>query len=386
MDFPSRVLEVVRSVAGDNAVLHEPEISGNEWLYVKDCLDTGWVSTAGTYVARFEEELATFIGAQHAIATINGTAALHISLLLAGIKSGDEVLIPALTFVATANAVVYCGAYPHFVDSDEITLGIDVDKLRLHLSEIAKKTEEGCINRVTGRRIGALVCMHTFGHASNLDGLLGVCEEWQLPLIEDAAESLGTYYKDLHTGNYGKLAAFSFNGNKTVTTGSGGAIVTNDEDLAQAARHLTTTAKIPHRWAYEHDEIGFNYRLANINAAVGCAQLERVNDFLHRKRLLAYRFREAFAALDGVSFFSEPKHSKSNYWLNAILLDKEYVDHRDTVLQTLNEAGLMVRPIWKPLDKLPIYASCPAGDLVVSHDLAHRIINIPSSPILADRI
>ena len=281
------VVKALASVVRPPAALHEPEIAGNEWTYVKECLDTGWVSSVGSYVDRFEAMIAEQTGAKHAIATVNGTAALHACYTLAGVKAGDEVIVPTLTFVGTANAVAYLGAAPHFADSDERTLGLDPVSLEEHLSDIAEVRDGACVNRISGRPIKAVVAVHLYGHPADLDALAAVCRRFDLTLIEDAAESIGSYYKGRHTGNHGRLAALSFNGNKIVTTGGGGAILTNDDALAAIAKHLTTTAKRPHAWAYDHDRVGFNYRMPNINAAMGCAQLERLEDMLERKRTLA---------------------------------------------------------------------------------------------------
>ena len=283
---PNLVVEALASVVPAPAELHEPEIAGREWEYVKECLDTGWVSTAGAYVDRFETMLADVTGVAHAVAIVNGTAALHAALALAGVEAGDEVIVPTLTFVATANAVAYLGARPHFADSEEKTLGLDAAKLADHLERITDIQGGRCINTHTGRPIRAVICMHTFGHPVDLDVLTEVCRRFGLVLIEDAAESLGSYYKGRHTGAWGRLSVLSFNGNKTVTTGGGGAILTNDADLARAARHLTTTAKMPHDWEFVHDQIGYNYRMPNVNAAIGCAQLERLGDFVERERRL----------------------------------------------------------------------------------------------------
>lgn len=363
-------------------VLHEPAFQGNEWAYVKECLDTGWVSSVGKFVDRFERELAEFTQARHAVAVVNGTAALHIALKLVGVEPGDEVLAPALTFVATANAISYCGAIPHFVDSEVRTLGMDPAKLRDYLLEMVELRPEGSFNRLTGRRIKAIVPMHTFGHPVDLDPLLELSERFQIEMVEDAAESLGSYYKGRHTGNWGRVAALSFNGNKIVTTGGGGAILTNDPDLASLAKHLTTTAKIPHRWAFFHDHVGYNYRLPNLNAALGCAQLEQLPGFVERKRALAARYQHAFSEITGLSFVQEPEFAKSNYWLNAILLSPEHASLRDELLERLNDAGWMSRPVWALMSELSMYAACPAMDLSVARDLERRIINLPSSAVL----
>ncbi|MEI7818214.1 MAG: LegC family aminotransferase, partial [Desulfuromonadales bacterium] len=331
--------------------LHEPRLNGNEWTYVKECLDTGWVSSVGKFVDRFEEELAAYTGVKRAVAVVNGTAALHVCLLLAGVKAGDEILMPALTFIATANAISYCGAIPHFIDSEESTLGVDPFKLNRYLEEIAELRAGGCFNRLTGHRIKAIVPMHTFGHPVDLDPLVNICRRFDITLIEDAAESLGSFYKGRHTGQWGLLSALSFNGNKTITTGGGGAILTNDEDLGLLAKHITTTAKTPHRWKFNHDMIGYNYRMPNINAALGCAQLEQLPDFLTAKRDLAERYRKAFTEIPGISFFSEPANSQSNYWLNALLLDEGHAGRRDAFLEATNNAGIMTRPVWSLMNK-----------------------------------
>lgn len=362
--------------------LHEPNFGGNEWAYVKECLDTGWVSSVGKFVDRFEEELAAYTGVKRAVAVVNGTAALHVSLLLAGVKANDEVLIPALTFIATANAVSYCGAIPHFIDSEELTLGVDPRKLNIYLEEIAEQRPDGCYNRLTGRRIKAIVPMHTFGHPVDLDPLSEVCQRYGIVMIEDAAESLGSFYKERHTGQWGTLSALSFNGNKTITTGGGGAILTNDEELGRLAKHITTTAKVPHRWEFNHDMVGYNYRMPNINAALGCAQLEQLPGFLADKRDLAERYRQAFAGMPGIRFFSEPANSQSNYWLNTLLLEEECAGHRDALLAASNDAGIMARPAWTLMHKLPMFTSCPKMDLSVAESLERRLINIPSSAIL----
>lgn len=363
--------------------MHEPEFAGNEWAYVKECIDTGWVSSVGAYVDRIERDLADFTGVGHAVAVANGTAALHIALLLAGVGRDDEVLMPALTFVATANAASYLGAIPHFVDSEAISLGIDPDRLEAHLVEIAERRADGCYNRRTGRRIGAVVVMHAFGHPAQMDRLVPLCETWGLPLVEDAAESLGSSYRGTHTGNFGLVSSLSFNGNKVMTTGGGGAILTNDAALAKRAKHLTTTARVPDRWNFVHDEVGFNYRMPNINAALGCAQLECVPDMLARKRELARRYAEAFAAVDGVRLLEEPAGTTSNYWLCTLLLDEGREDALEPILAALNDAQLMSRPVWRLMHLLPMYAGAPRADLAGAEDLARRIVNIPSSPKLA---
>jgi perosamine synthetase len=382
------IISSIRNVIdqqGEKVPLHAPVFAGNEWVYVKDCLDTGWVSSVGQYVDRFERMLEEFTGVPHAVAVVNGTAALHIALKLGGVEAGDEVLVPDLTFVATANAVSYIGAIPHFADVELRTLGLDPYKLDDYLREVAEVKDGACWNRQTGRRIKAVVPMHTFGHPVDLDPLVEVCSRFRLELIEDAAESLGSYYKGKHTGSYGKLSAISFNGNKIITTGGGGATLTHDAELARRAKHLTTTAKLPHAWEYVHDEIGYNYRLPNINAALGCAQMEHLPGFIEQKRLLAESYRAEFAGKPGVTFFVEPEYARSNYWLNAIMLDEEHQDLRDNVLDELNKVGLMSRPAWTLMHKLETFKDCPSMDVTASERIARRLINIPSSAGLAKK-
>ena len=377
-------LKAVLPAEGMSIPLHEPSFGGNEWLYVKECLDTGWVSSMGKFVDRFEQELANYTGVKHAVAVVNGTAALHVCLKLVGVEQDDEVLIPTLTFIATANAVSYCGAIPHFVDSDETTLGLDPQKLDLYLKEIAEVRPEGCFNKKTGHRIKAVLPMHTFGHPVDLDPLVEICRHYQLELVEDAAESLGSYYKGRHTGNWGRASALSFNGNKVITTGGGGAILTNDEKLGNLAKHLTTTARVAHKWSFIHDQIGFNYRLPNINAALGCAQLEQLPDFIKNKRALAENYRKAFVGIDGIRLHTEPDFAQSNYWLNVLLIDRRFADQRNSLLDATNSLGIMTRPAWMLMHELEIYKSCPKMDsLSVAEDIERRLLNIPSSPSLS---
>ncbi len=363
--------------------LHEPTFVGNEINYVSDCINTGWVSSVGKYVDDFERKLAEYIGVKRAIAVVNGTAALHISLKIAGVQPNDEVLIPSLTFVATGNAVTYCGAIPHFVDVSRITLGLDPIKLEAYLKDIVVLKNNECINKYTGRIIKAVVPMHTFGHPVDIDRLLEICNRYNIVVVEDAAESLGSYYKGVHTGNYGKASAMSFNGNKIITTGGGGAVLTNDEKLADYAKHLTTTAKVPHRWKYEHDEIGYNYRMPNINAALGCAQLDNIDCFLEKKRKLALKYFEVIKDYDGVKLFFETSFAKSNYWLQTLIIEDNQYDI-DDVLNVLNDKGVMARPIWTPLHKLQPFKNYPRADLIETEKLQFQIVNIPSSPYLGE--
>jgi perosamine synthetase len=389
--LPNAVLAAVQSVVGPadrSTPLHEPEFAGREWDYVKDCIETGWVSSAGVYVDRFERDLASLTGAKHAVAVVNGTAALHLALLLVGVRPGDEVVVPTLTFVATANAVAYCGAVPHFADAAFPSLGLDPDKLDQHLSDILESSLGRRINRLTGRPIAAVVVMHTFGHPAEVEPLIEVCSRHGLPLVEDAAEALGSTWRGRHCGTFGAIGTLSFNGNKVVTTGGGGAVLTNDPAIGKRAKHLSTTAKIAHPWLYMHDEVGFNYRLPNLNAALGCAQLEQLPRFVTEKRRLAEAYATAFAAVERVSFVREPPGGLSNYWLNAILLDPlQSLAMRDTVLERLNGANFMARPAWTLMHRLPPYASAPRmTDLSNAETIERTLINLPSSPSLARRL
>ena len=382
------IVKAIRvAIGAEPAVLHEPTFAGNEWAYVKECLDSTFVSSVGKFVDQFERDLAEFTGAKHAVAVVNGTAALHIALKIAGVNSHDEVLIPALTFVASANAVTYCGAIPHFVDSEEYTLGVDADKLRDYLTTHTEQRSKQCINRATGRVIRAFVPMHTFGHPGDLDGFLAVTRDFNIVLVEDAAESLGSYYHGQHTGTFGHLGTLSFNGNKTITTGGGGAILTNSVELATQAKHLTTTAKLSHPWEYRHDLVGYNYRLPNINAALGCAQLEQLPSLLEAKRQLFKKYQAVFSAVSGINLMHEPSHCKSNYWLQALKLDTAHERERDEILQATNLAGYMTRPAWVPMHQLSPFSGCPHMDLTVADSLARRLINIPSSSnLMASKI
>ena len=385
-NIADNIIEAIRSVIGPApAVLHEPSFNGNEWEYLRDCLDSTYVSSVGKYVDRFEIDLAKFTGAKFAISVVNGTAALHLALKLAGVQANDEVLLPALTFVATANAVMYCNATPHFIDSEESTLGIDVEKLRDYLNSISEQRLGKCLNKKTGQVIRALVPMHTFGHPSDLEGLMSIAQDFNIVMVEDAAESLGSYYKGKHTGTFGLLGALSFNGNKTITTGGGGAILTDDENLARRAKHLTTTAKLPHPWEFRHDEVGYNYRMPNINAALGCAQLEQLPKKLAAKRELFNRYKQSFSDLSKLALFEEPINSKSNYWLQTILLNEDQSGNRDLILEATNSIGIMTRPSWVLLKKLTPFKDFPSMELDTAESLSQRIINIPSSPNIMDQ-
>ncbi len=372
------VIDFIRSAYQTTAFipLHEPKFVGNEKAYVIDCIDSTFVSSVGQYVDRFEQEMAKYTGAKYAVATVNGTAALHIALKLAGVGPDDEVITQSLSFVATCNAISYCGAKPVFVDVDRDTLGLSPVSLEAFLSANATRTTGGCVNKNTGRKISAIVPMHTFGHPCRIDAIADICEEFGIALVEDAAESLGSYYQGRHTGTFGKLAAFSFNGNKTITTGGGGMIVTDDEALAKRAKHITTTAKVPHPYEFIHNEIGYNYRLPNINAALGCAQLEVLPRLLESKRAISAEYAKFFAGTR-FNFVQEPINSHSNYWLNALVLEDK--QERDAFLKDLNEAGVMSRPIWRLINELPMFSGCQSTDLSNAKWLEERVVNIPSS-------
>jgi len=380
MNLANNILEAMKTVLpqGEGFLpLHEPVFLGNELAYTKKCIDTTFVSSVGKFVDQFEEMLADYTGAKHAIAVTNGTAALHMAAMLAGVKAGDEVIIPGLTFVATANAVAYTGAVPHIADSEEKTLGLDAVKLDSHLSEVAEIRNRKCFNKETGRRISALVPMHVFGIPLDVDGLLAVCEKFSIPMIEDAAEAIGSFYKGKHCGRFGKVASLSFNGNKTITTG-GGAILTDDEEIGALCKHLTTTAKTSHKWEYFHDMVGYNYRMPNLNAALGCAQMEKLDDILNRKRRLAEKYVDAFKGIKGVRFLTEPEDCSSNYWLCTIILEKGFEESRDAILEATNGAAYMTRPLWTAMHRLPMYENCPRTDMSVAESLEKRVINIPS--------
>lgn len=358
--------------------LHEPSFQGNEWNYVKECLDTGWVSSVGSYVDQFEVELAKYTGVKYAIVTTNGTAALHIAMILAGVKAGDEVLLPSLTFIATANAVMYVNATPHFVDVDTTTMGVDPMKLRDYLNKNTLNRAGVTYNKHTKKAIKALCIMHTLGHPVHLDELQKICSEFNIELIEDAAEALGSYYKGAHVGQHGKISTLSFNGNKIITCGGGGAILTSDAELAKAAKHLTTTAKTPHPWKFNHDAVGYNYRLPNINAALGCAQMELLPTFLKNKREMATKYEAFFNNIDALSFMKEPTNTKSNYWLNACRINSTELSI-DSLIDTLTATGIHVRPLWQPMHTLPMYKDFPRMELTNSETLANEIICLPSS-------
>ena len=380
----SEILEAIKSVVGgESANLHEPSFKGNELKYLEDCIDSTFVSSSGKYVDRFEADLVAFTNAKFAISVVNGTAALHLSLILSGVEPGDEVLVPALSFVATANAVAYCGATPHFVDSNYATLGMDTDKLRQHLIAKTKMIDGFCVNKKTQKVIRAIVPMHTFGHPVDIDGVVALSNDFNLQLIEDAAESLGSFYRNKHTGTFGRFGVLSFNGNKTITTGGGGAILADNEEDATKAKHMSTTARLKHNWEFKHDLIGFNYRMPNLNAAVGCAQMEKLSEKLQAKKRLFHKYSEAFSGIEGVNVFAEPLGSRSNYWLQTLMLSEDNLELRDEILEKTNAQNIMTRPIWTPLSELPPYISSPRMNLDVVKSLEKRLISLPSSPGLA---
>jgi len=356
--------------------LHEPRFVGNEKKYLNECIDSTFVSSVGKFIDRFEELMVEYTGAKYAIAAVNGTFALHIALILAGVRKDDEVITQPLTFIATCNAISYCGANAVFVDVDKDTLGMSPDALRTFLySNVDLKNGE-CINKISGKTIKACVPMHTFGHPCRIDEIKEICAEYQIALVEDAAESLGSCFKGRHTGTFGKVGAISFNGNKIITSGGGGCIITDDEALAKKAKHITTTAKIPHRWEFKHDMIGYNYRMPNLNAALLIAQFENLDLFLANKRELALLYRDFFV-VNGITFAVEPKESRSNYWLNAIVLKDKA--ERDTFLDETNTGGVMTRPIWTLMNKLEMFRNNQCGNLDNALWLEERVVNLPSS-------
>ncbi|MBN2177355.1 MAG: LegC family aminotransferase [Demequinaceae bacterium] len=380
---PRAVITAIRSVVGDapNVPLHAPDIGALERQYVDECLESTFVSSVGAFVDRFEQEIAAFTGAARAVAVSNGTVALQIALSLAGVRPGDEVVVPALSFIATVNAVAHVGAHPVFVDSEPESLGMSPTAVADLLAGTQRK-DDSVVNPVTGRRIAAIVPMHTLGHPMRIAELVAIADEYEIPVVEDAAESLGSFVGDRHTGTISRLGILSFNGNKIVTTGGGGMILTEDAEFGRRAKHLTTTAKLPHAWEFEHDEVGFNYRLPNLNAALGVAQVERLGEFLKDKRLVAERYAAAFSGLDGVEFLAEPPGTSSNYWLCAIRIDGG-LRERDEILQAVNDDGLRCRPLWNLLNAQAPYREAPTGPLPVATALHASVICVPSSAALA---
>ncbi len=363
--------------------LHAPIFIGNEKKYLNNCIDTGFVSYLGEYVNKFEEAICNYTGSKYAIATVNGTCALQVALELAGVNQGDEVITQALTFVATANAIHFCGAEPIFIDSDLQTLGMSAEKLEEFLQLNCRLNNNGqCINIKTGRIIKACVPVHIFGHPVHIDRIIEICNKFHIHVVEDAAESLGSLYKNQHTGTFGLLGILSFNGNKIITTGGGGMILTNDETLSRLARHITTTAKIPHQWEFYHDRHGYNYRLTNVNAAIGYAQMELLPLFVERKRRITEKYKEFFSKFENIKFFTEPFNSYSNYWLNLVIFRNR--EERNQFLNFSNNNGVMTRPVWTLMNKLPMFQNCQSTNLDNAYFLEDRGVNIPSSVPLFD--
>lgn len=361
----------------DFVPLSVPRFVGNEKKYLEDCIDSTFVSSVGAYVDRFEKDIAQYTGATRAVVCVNGTNALHMAMMLVGVERGDEVLTQSLTFIATCNAIAYIGAYPVFIDVDLQTLGLSPGAMKAWLEKNAEVKDGACYNRRTGRRVKACVPMHTFGHPVRIEEISALCEEWHIELVEDAAESIGSRYKGRHTGTFGKVGALSFNGNKTITTGGGGMILFQDEELGARAKHLTTQAKVPHRWEFRHDAIGYNYRMPNINAALGCAQLENLDKMIQSKREVATAYERFFAGRSDITFFHEAKDCYSNYWLNAVLLPSR--EERDAFLTYTNDHGVMTRPVWELMTDLPMFENFEKDGQEHSRWLADRIVNLPSS-------
>lgn len=378
MDF-KKTTDFIHELYGnqDFVPLSVPVFIGNEKKYLNECIDTTFVSSVGKFVDRFEDDIAKYTGCKRAVVCVSGTNALHISLMLAGVERGDEVLTQALTFIATCNALSYIGAEPVFIDVDRDTMGLSPTAVRKWLEMNAEIKDNQCFNKNTRRRIKACVPMHTFGHPVHLDELVEVCNEYHIELVEDAAESIGSLYKGKHTGTFGKIGALSFNGNKTITTGGGGMMLFNDEELGAYAKHITTQAKIPHRWEFKHDHIGYNYRMPNINAALGCAQLENIDKFIESKRETANAYEEFFKNVPDIEFFTEPENCRSNYWLNVVILKDK--DAQQEFLQFTNDNGVMTRPIWELMNRLPMFEHCQNDGLENTIYFADRVVNIPSS-------
>lgn len=380
-----QIVSFIRSVFSEPEkmiILHDPRFCGNERKYLLDAMDSNFVSSVGEYVGKFEKAVAEYTGSPFAVAAVNGTGALHISLLLAGVHREDEVLAQPVSFVAACNAISYCGARPVFVDVDRDTMGMSPEKLAHFLKLNAVKKADGfTYNKTTDHRFAAIVPMHTFGHPCRIDAIAEIAEQYNIPLVEDAAESMGSFYKGRHTGCFGQFGAISFNGNKIITTGGGGMILTDNEEKAKLAKHITTTAKVPHRWEYRHDITGYNYRLTNLAAALGCGQIEQLEKFVRIKRSLADQYAQFFAHL-GIAFNSEPDECRSNYWLMAVILKDR--SERDEFLTYTNDHKIMTRPVWILNNKLDMYADCQCGDLSNAEWLEDRVVNIPSSVIIPD--
>ena len=377
MNIPETI-SFIRDLYGkkeDFIPLHAPTFAGNEKKYLNECIDTTFVSSVGKFVDLFEQKIAEYTAAKQAVVCVNGTNALHIALKLSGVEKGDEVITQPLTFIATTNAIVYAGAVPVFVDVDKDTMGLSPKSLEQFLQANAELRANECFHKQTNRRIKACMPMHTFGHACRIEEIMDICERYHIEVVEDAAEAMGSYYKGKHLGSFAKIGAISFNGNKTITTGGGGVILTNDETIGKHAKHLTTQAKLPHAWEFVHDEIGYNYRMPNINAALGVAQLEQLDHFLANKRTTAEAYKNYFQK-QGIAFFAERAEERCNYWLNAIILKNK--EERDAFLTETNAKGVMSRPIWQLMNRLPMFKDCPKTDLSNAEWLEARVVNIPS--------
>lgn len=374
-----KIVSFIHQLYGTNETvpLHAPLFAGNEKKYLNECIDTTFVSSVGKFVDKLEDMVAGYTNTTKAVVCVNGTNALHMALILSGVEKNDEVLTQALTFIATCNAISYIGAHPVFIDVDKDTMGLSPEAVKLWLKENAEIKNGECFNKKTGRRVKACIPMHTFGHPVHLDELIEVCNEYHLDMVEDAAESIGSLYKGKHTGTFGKVGVISFNGNKTITTGGGGMMLFQDEKLGEIAKHLTTQAKVPHRWEFVHDHIGYNYRMPNINAALGCAQMEQLDVFLKNKRETAEKYKSFFAGYSEIEFFNEPENCQSNYWLNVVIL-KDKQTQQDFLTYT-NEHGVMTRPVWELMNRLPMFENCQTDGLENTQWLADRVVNIPSS-------
>ena len=373
------ITEYIHALYGTDGFvpLSVPVFKGNEKKYMEECIDSTFVSSVGKFVDRFEEMVAEYTGAKKAVVCVSGTNALHMAMMLVGVERDDEVLTQALTFIATCNAISYIGAHPVFIDVDRDTMGLSPKAVQSWLENNAELRNGECYNKTTGRRVKCCVPMHTFGHPVHIEELVEICKNWNIELVEDAAESIGSFYKGKHTGTFGKVGAISFNGNKTITTGGGGMLLFNDEELARHAKHLTTQAKVPHRWEFRHDHIGYNYRMPNINAALGCAQMEHLEEYVLNKRETAEKYAEFFKGIEGVEFFEEPADCRANYWLNVVILkDKEA---QLKFLEYTNDNGVMTRPIWELMNRLPMFEHCQNDGLKNTIWFADRVVNIPSS-------
>ncbi len=378
-----QISEGIKDAIGDSKFfLHEPRFDELEKNILNKCIDSSFVSSVGEYVNIFENMLEDFTGCKRAIALVNGTSALHLALKVLDIKPNEEIICPPLTFVATANAISYLKAKPHFVDIDEKTLGIDPVALEVWLEKIVVEKDGKSINKNTGRIISAIIPVHTFGHPLEINSIVEIAKRFKLKVIEDAAESLGSFYKDKHTGTFGNAGILSFNGNKIITTGGGGALLTNDEKVADYAKHISTTAKVKHQWKFIHDQIGFNYRLPNLNAALGCAQMQKLTSFINSKRNLYLKYSKVFKSIEGIKLFIEPLNSRSNYWLQTLILEKKYQNELEKILEHTNQLGIMTRPAWELLNHLDMFKDCPKAPLPIAESLSKRIINIPSSSYL----